>query len=89
MAYLDSWGRVRTLLCCRIQVPGIALTPYRSHPGLVHAPLHTVARVSCPVMLVHGIGDTTVPVAGALQLQRAARAGMTTPSRTEKPPSRC
>lgn len=37
------------------------------------APLHTVARVPCPVLLVHGHDDTTVPVADAMRLQRAAR----------------
>lgn len=29
------------------------------------APLHTIRRVRCPVLLVHGVSDTTVPVAEA------------------------
>lgn len=37
------------------------------------APLATVARVRCPVLLVHGRDDSTVPVADALRLQAASR----------------
>ena len=33
------------------------------------APLHTLTRVRCPVLLVHGRGDTTVPFSDALRLQ--------------------
>lgn len=39
------------------------------------APQHTVALVTCPVMLVHGRDDTTVPVDDALRLQRVAHQG--------------
>jgi pimeloyl-ACP methyl ester carboxylesterase len=35
------------------------------------APLHTVAHVRCPVLLVHGIDDATVPFDDALRLHRA------------------
>jgi dipeptidyl aminopeptidase/acylaminoacyl peptidase len=38
------------------------------------APLHTVVRVACPVLLVHGHDDRIVPFSDALRLQRAARA---------------
>lgn len=37
------------------------------------APLHTVALVTCPVMLAHGRDDTTVPVDDARRLQRVAQ----------------
>lgn len=37
------------------------------------APCHTIARVACPVLLVHGLADDTVPVAEAQQIY-AARA---------------
>ena len=37
------------------------------------APCHTIARVSCPVLIVHGLADDTVPVAEAQQIY-AARA---------------
>lgn len=33
------------------------------------APLHTLPRVACPVLLVHGAKDHTVPLADALRLQ--------------------
>lgn len=36
------------------------------------APLHTLARVRCPVLLVHGRGDRTVPFADAQRLQACA-----------------
>jgi len=36
------------------------------------APLHTLPRVRCPVLLVHGRGDTTVPFEDARRLQAAA-----------------
>jgi dipeptidyl aminopeptidase/acylaminoacyl peptidase len=32
------------------------------------APCNTIARVSCPVLLVHGLEDETVPVADAAQI---------------------
>lgn len=35
------------------------------------APLHTVAHVSCPVLLVHGTRDTVVPLDALHALQRA------------------
>ena len=38
------------------------------------APVNTIARVACPVLLVHGLEDATVPVAEARQIH-AARAG--------------
>jgi fermentation-respiration switch protein FrsA (DUF1100 family) len=37
------------------------------------APLHTLARVSCPVLLVHGRDDRTVPFADAQRLQAIAQ----------------
>ena len=40
------------------------------------APCNTVARVSCPVLLVHGVEDETVPVSEAWEIF-AARAGDT------------
>lgn len=36
------------------------------------APVHTIARVQCPVLLVHGNHDATVPVSDAQRLQAAA-----------------
>ena len=36
------------------------------------APLHTLPRVRCPVLLVHGRGDHTVPFADAQRLQAVA-----------------
>ncbi len=36
------------------------------------APLHTIARARCPVLLVHGRGDTTVPFSDARRLQAAS-----------------
>lgn len=36
------------------------------------APLNTIARVRCPVLLVHGNHDATVPVSDAQRLQAAA-----------------
>ena len=36
------------------------------------APLHTIARVRCPTLLVHGRGDSTVPVADAARLLAAS-----------------
>jgi dipeptidyl aminopeptidase/acylaminoacyl peptidase len=38
------------------------------------APCHTIARVRCPVLLVHGLEDATVPVAEARQIH-AGRPG--------------
>jgi len=38
------------------------------------APVNTIARVACPVLLVHGLEDDTVPVAEAREIH-AARAG--------------
>ena len=38
------------------------------------APRNTIARVACPVLLVHGLEDDTVPVAEAHEIH-AARAG--------------
>ncbi len=38
------------------------------------APLHTIRAVRCPVLLVHGRGDATVPFDDALRLARAAPA---------------
>ncbi|MBA4341973.1 MAG: dipeptidyl aminopeptidase [Methylibium sp.] len=39
------------------------------------APLHTLARVACPVLLVHGAQDHTVPLADARRLQAVLPAG--------------
>lgn len=36
------------------------------------APLHTIAQVRCPVLLVHGLHDTTVPFDDAVRLQTAS-----------------
>ena len=36
------------------------------------APVHTITRVRCPVLLVHGLGDTTVPLEGARRLHAAS-----------------
>ena len=36
------------------------------------APVHTIAQVRCPVLLVHGNHDTTVPVSDAQRLRAAA-----------------
>ena len=36
------------------------------------APIHTIARVACPVLLVHGNQDTTVPASDAKRLRAAA-----------------
>ena len=36
------------------------------------APLHTITRVRCPVLLVHGLGDTTVPLEDARRLLAAS-----------------
>jgi dipeptidyl aminopeptidase/acylaminoacyl peptidase len=36
------------------------------------APLHTIARVRCPVLLVHGTGDADVPLQDAQRLQAAS-----------------
>ncbi|MBC7144337.1 MAG: alpha/beta fold hydrolase [Thioclava marina] len=36
------------------------------------APIHTVTQVSCPVLLVHGLEDTTAPFSDAERLQAAA-----------------
>lgn len=36
------------------------------------APLHTIRALRCPVLLVHGRDDTTVPFDDALRLQQAA-----------------
>jgi uncharacterized protein len=35
------------------------------------APCHTIARVGCPVMLVHGVADSTVPLTEARQIRDA------------------
>lgn len=41
------------------------------------APLHTIRALRCPVLLVHGRDDATVPFGDALRLQQAAdRAGL-------------
>jgi uncharacterized protein len=37
------------------------------------APIHTVAQMTCPVLLVHGRDDTIVPLDDALRLQRSAK----------------
>jgi len=39
------------------------------------APLHTIAKVACPVLLVHGVADQMVPLSDAEALQ-ARRAGL-------------
>lgn len=39
------------------------------------APMHTIARVACPVWLVHGLADDVVPLACAQQLMANAPAG--------------
>jgi pimeloyl-ACP methyl ester carboxylesterase len=39
------------------------------------APVHTIAAVSCPVLLLHGDADTTVPVADAQRLRHASNGG--------------
>lgn len=36
------------------------------------APLHTIPRVRCPLLLVHGLGDADVPVDDARRLQAAS-----------------
>jgi uncharacterized protein len=36
------------------------------------APVHTITRVRCPVLLVHGLGDTTVPLDDARRLLAAS-----------------
>lgn len=36
------------------------------------APLHTLSRIRCPVLLVHGRADTTVPVSDAERLAQVA-----------------
>ena len=35
------------------------------------APIHTIASVRCPTLLVHGRGDATVPVSDAKRLAAA------------------
>jgi len=35
------------------------------------APCHTIARVACPVLIVHGLADETVPVAEAREIHAA------------------
>jgi pimeloyl-ACP methyl ester carboxylesterase len=35
------------------------------------APCHTIAQVGCPVMLVHGVADATVPITEARQIRDA------------------
>lgn len=40
------------------------------------APQHTIARVACPVLLVHGSDDATVPVGDARDILAAARPGL-------------
>ena len=37
------------------------------------APVHTIAQVRCPVLLVHGNHDATVPVSDAQRLLAAAK----------------
>lgn len=37
------------------------------------APIHTVAHVTCPVLLIHGRNDTIVSLADAQRLQRSAQ----------------
>lgn len=41
------------------------------------APINTIARVRCPVLLVHGQHDATVPVSDAQRLLAAATSGQT------------
>ena len=36
------------------------------------APLNTLGKINCPVLLVHGMADNTVPVSDAEALSRAA-----------------
>jgi len=40
------------------------------------APSCSITRVACPVLLVHGLADPTVPVAEARQIHAAARPGL-------------
>lgn len=40
------------------------------------APCRSIARVACPVLLVHGLADPTVPVEEAQQIHAAAPAGL-------------
>ena len=42
------------------------------------APLHTLPRVSCPVLLVHGTRDDVVPLDCVQQLHRQAQRGLAT-----------
>ncbi|OOV07931.1 dipeptidyl aminopeptidase [Rhodoferax fermentans] len=42
------------------------------------APIHSMARVHCPVLLVHGSEDEVVPVGDAQRLQAAGRPGQVT-----------
>jgi pimeloyl-ACP methyl ester carboxylesterase len=37
------------------------------------APVHTIRRVACPVLLVHGEEDETVPVEEAFAIRRAGK----------------
>lgn len=39
------------------------------------APINTIARARCPVLLVHGVDDEVVPFGDAQRLHRAGRAG--------------
>ena len=39
------------------------------------APIHTVCRVSCPVLVVHGDGDALVPLGEAFAIVAAAGRG--------------
>lgn len=36
------------------------------------APIHTITRVQCPVLLVHGLADTVVPIADARAIAQAS-----------------
>jgi len=36
------------------------------------APLHTIGRLACPVLIVHGRQDETVPFSDAVEIARAA-----------------